>query len=196
MLGMHLEHIDFLDEQIARLSQEITERLRPFEQELELLDTIPGVGRATAEVWAAEIGFDLSHWPTAGHLASWAAMCPGNDESAGKRKAGKTRKGNKWLRRSLVEAARGASHTNDSYLQAQFRRIKYRRGDKKAAIAVGHSILVIAYHVLTRKEPYRELGPTYLDDKRRQRAKRHALAQLEALGFEVALTPKQPALAV
>ncbi len=193
LLAMHLEHIDFLDEQIARLSQEIAERLLPFERELELLDTIPGVGRATAESWAAEIGFDLSHWPTAAHLASWAAMCPGNDQSAGKRKGGKTRKGNKWLRRTLIEAARGASRKHGSYLQAQFRRVKYRRGDKKAAVAVGHSILVIGYHMLTRQEPYHELGPAYFDEKRRERAKRRALAQLDALGFVATLTAKQPA---
>jgi transposase len=118
LLAMHLEHIDFLDEQIARLSQEVAEKLHPFEVELERLDSIPGVGRLTAEVWAAEIGFDLSHWPTAGHLASWAGVCPGNNESAGKSKGGKTRKGNLWLRRALIEAAHGASHKHDSYLQA------------------------------------------------------------------------------
>jgi transposase len=193
LLAMHLEHIDLLDEQIARLSQEIAERLRPFEFELALLDTIPGVGRLTAETWAAEVGFDLSHWPTPPHLASWSAMCPGNHESAGKQKGGKTRKGNKWLRRALVEAARGASRKDGSYLQAQFRRIKYRRGDKKAAVAVGHSILVIAYQLLTQKESYHELGPAYLDERRREKAKRRALAQLDALGFEATLTPKRPA---
>lgn len=187
---MHLEHIDLLDEQIARLSQEIAERLRPFEPELSLLDTIPGVGPLTAEVWAAEIGFDLSHWPSAGHLASWSGICPGNNESAGKRKGGKTRKGDKWLRRALVEAARGASRTDGCYLQAQFRRIKYRRGDKKAAVAVGHSILVIGYQLLTRKEPYHDLGPAYLDERRRERAKRRALAQLDALGFDATITRK------
>jgi transposase len=191
MLGLHLEQIDFLDEQIARLSQEVAERLRPFEQELELLDGIPGVGRLTAEVWAAEIGFDLSHWPSAGHLASWAGICPGNAESAGKRKTGKTRKGDKWLRRTLVESAQAAGKKNDSYLQAQYRKLRYRRGAKKAAIAVGHSILVIAYHMLTRKEPYHDLSPAYLDDRTRERTKRRALAQLDALGFETTLTPKR-----
>ena len=193
LLVMHLEHIDFLDEQIARLSQEVAERLRPFEVEIELLDSIPGVGRLTAEVWAAEIGFDLSHWPSAGHLASWAGLCPSNEESAGKRKASKTRKGNKWLRRALIEAAHAASHKNDSYLQAQFRRLKYRRGVKKAAVAVGHSILVIAYNLLTHEEAYHDLGSAYLDERRRDRAKRRALAQLDALGFEATLTPKRPA---
>jgi transposase len=193
LLAMHLEHIDFLDEQIARLSQEVAERLRPFETEIQRLDSIPGVGRLTAEVWAAEIGFDLSHWPTAGHLASWAGVCPGNNQSAGKSKGGKTRQGNLWLRRALIEAAHAASHKHDSYLQAQFRRLKYRRGVKKAAVAVGHSILVIAYQLLTRNEPYSDLGPAFLDDRRRERAKRRAIGQLDALGCEVALTPKRPA---
>lgn len=193
LLAMHLEQIELLDEQIARLSQEIAERLRPFEEELARLDTIPGVGRRTAEVFAAEVGFDLSHWPTAGHLASWAGMCPGNHESAGKQKGGRTRKGDKWLRRALVEAACAAGRKNGSYLQAQYRRLRYRRGPKKAAVAVGHTILVIAYHLLTHKEDYRDLGPTYLDERRRDKAKRRALAQLDALGFEATLTPKQPA---
>lgn len=193
MLALHLEHIDFLDEQIARLSQEVAERLRPFEAEIQRLDSIPGVGRHTAEVWAAEVGFDLSHWPTAGHLASWAGVCPGNNQSAGKSNGGKTRKGNHWLRRALIEAAHAASHKHDSYLQVQFRRLKYRRGVKKAAVAVGHSILVIAYELLTSNEPYSDLGPAFLDDRRRERIKRRSVGQLNAIGFEVTLTPKRPA---
>ena len=193
LLAMHLEQIDLLDEQIARLTEEIAERLRPFDEELERLDTIPGVGRHTAEVIAAEVGLDMSHFPTAGHLASWAGMCPGNHESAGKQKGGKTRKGNKWLRRALIEAGVAAGRKKDCYLQAEYRRLRYRRGPKQAAVAVGHSILVIAYHLLTRKEAYHELGPTYLDERRRERAKRRALAQLDALGFAATLTPKQPA---
>jgi len=193
LLSMHLEHIDFLDESINRLSQELAERLRPFEEELARLDTIPGVGRLTAEVFAAEVGFDLSHWPSAGHLASWAGMCPGNDQSAGKRLSGKTRKGNKWLRRALVGAACAAGLKNGSYLQAQYRRLKYRRGQGKAAVAVGHSILVIAYCLLSRKDVYHDLDPTYLDDRRRARTQRRAVDQLRALGYEVTLVPKQPA---
>jgi transposase len=193
LLGMHLEHIDFLDESINRLSQEVAERLHPFEEELARLDTIPGVGRLTAEVFAAEVGFDLSHWPSAGHLASWAGMCPGNDQSAGKRLSGKTRKGNKWLRRALVGAACAAGLKNGSYLQAQYRRLKYRRGQGKAAVAVGHSILVIAYCLLSRKDVYHDLDPTYLDDRRRARTQRRAVDQLRALGYDVTLVPKQPA---
>jgi transposase len=193
MLSLHLEQIDFLDESINRLSQEVAEHLRPFEEELARLDTIPGVGRLRAEVFAAEVGFDLSHWPTAGHLASWAGMCPGNDQSAGKRRGGKTRKGNKWLRRALVGAACAASLKNGTHLQAQYRRLRYRRGQRKAAMAVGHSILVIAYCLLTRQDVYHDLDPTNLDERRRERAKRRALAQLDALGFEAVLTPKLPA---
>ncbi len=120
-------------------------------------------------------------------------MCPGSDQSAGKQKGGKTRKGNRWLRRALIQSAHAASHQHDSYLQAQYRRLRYRRGPKKAAVAVGHSILVIAYHLLTRKEDYHDLGPAHLDERRRERAKRRALAQLDALGFEATLTPKQTA---
>ena len=193
LLAMHLEHIDFLDESVNRLSQEIAERLAPFEEDLVRLDGIPGVGRTTAEVWAAEVGFDMSHWPTAAHLASWAAMCPGNRESAGKQMGGKTRKGNKWLRRALIEAACAAGRKNGSYLQAQYRRLKYRRGQRKAAVAVGHTILVTGYHMLTRREDYREVSPTLLDERRRARAERRAIDQLQALGYEVALTHKQPA---
>jgi transposase len=191
LIALHLEQIDLLDEQIATLCQEVAERLHPFDEELARLDAIPGVGRLTAEVFAAEVGFDLSHWPSAAHLASWAGMCPGNNESAGKRKGGKTRKGSKWLRRALVQAAHAASLKNGSYLQSQYRRLKYRRGAGKAAVAVGHSILTIAYHLLTRKEDYHDLGPNYLDERRRAHAQRRAIAQLEALGLEVSVRPRQ-----
>ena len=191
LLAMHLEHIDFLDESIARVSAAIAEQLRPFEEELERLDTIPGVGRQTAEVIAAEVGLDMSHFPDAGHLASWAGMCPGNAESAGKRKGGKTRKGSKFLRRALVEAAHAAAHKKGSYLQGQYRRLVVRRGPKKAAVAVGHSILVTAYYLLTRKDNYHEPSPLHLDERRRARARQRALDQLDKLGYRVALTPKE-----
>jgi transposase len=189
LLAMHLKQIDLLNEQIARLSQEVAERLDPFADELARLDSIPGVGRLTAEVFAAETGFDLSHWPTAGHLASWAGMCPGNNQSAGKQMGGKTRKGNKWLRRALLQSAMAAARKDRTYLQTQYHRLKYRRGAKKAAVAVGHTILVTAYHLLTRKETYHDLDPRQLDDRRRARAERRAVDQLNALGYEVTLTP-------
>jgi transposase len=189
LVAMHLAHIDFLDEQIDQLSQETEERLRPFEAELERLETIPGVKRRTAEVVAAEIGLDMSPFPSAGHLASWAGMCPGNHESAGKRKTGKTRKGSKWLRRGMTESGRAAARKKGSYPSLQYRRLVVRIGPMKAAVAVGHSLLIAIYYVLTRQEPYHDLTPAQLDADLRARATRRAKQQLEALGFTVTLTP-------
>ena len=166
MVGKILAHIDYLDESIAELSVEIERVIAPFSDKVELLDTIPGVDRKTAEVLIAEIGADMSQFPTHAHLASWAGMCPGNDESAGKRRSGKTRKGSKWLRSALIEAARAAARSRGTYLAAQYARLKGRRGSKKAAVAVGHSILVICYHVLERKVPYEELGEDYFHRQR------------------------------
>ena len=196
LLTTHLAHIDFLDEEIARLSAAIAERLRPLEDELARLDTIPGVDRQTAEVLLAEIGAEMGRFPTAGHLASWAGMCPGNHESAGKRTSGKTRKGSKWLRRALTEAAHGAARTKQPgrcALAGDYRRLVARRGKKKATIAVGHRILVIAYHVLRDRQEYREPTPLALDEHRRHRARNRAVDQLRQLGYEVTLTPKEDA---
>ena len=161
MVAQQLAHIDFLDEVIERVSAEVAERVRPFEEAVALLDTIPGVGRRTAEVLVAEIGADMTRFPSARHLASWAGLCPGNDESAGKRRQGATRKGSPWLRAALVEAARAAGEPSPNQvdvLDAQFRRLLPRKGKKRAAVAVGHSILVIAYHLLSKREPYHDLG--------------------------------------
>jgi transposase len=193
LLLLHLEHADYLEEQIARLSAEIAARLRPYEEEIATLDTIPGIGRHLAEVIIAEIGTDMGRFPSAAHLASWAGMCPGNYESAGKRRKGTTRRGNKAVRRALTEAAQAAARNKKTYLAAQWRRLVMRRGKKKAAVAVGHTILRIVYHVLSRREPYHELGATYLDERQRTRTQQRAIAQLQALGFAVTLTPKQPA---
>jgi transposase len=187
LVAQQLAHLDFLDETVARLSAEIAERLRPFDEQLERLDGIPGVGRRTAEVLLAEIGTDLARFPSATHLASWAGMCPGNEESAGKRLSGKTRKGNVWLRVALIEAAQGAGRKKDSYLSAQFHRLVARRGKNKASVAVGHSILVIAYHLLTRPDLYHDLGSTYFDDHDRARVERRLVHRLEALGYTVEL---------
>jgi transposase len=154
LVAQQLAHIDFLDETITRLSAEVAERLRPVDEQIERLDGIPGVGRRTAEVLLAEIGTGMARFPSPGHLASWAGMCPGNEESAGKRLRSKTRKGNSWLRVALIEAAQAAARKRDSYLSAQFRRLTARRGRKKAAVAVGHSILVIVYWLLTRPDLY------------------------------------------
>jgi len=151
------------------------------------LDTIPGVGQRTAEVLVAEIGVDMRRFPTARHLASWAGMCPGQRQSAGKRGSGKTRKGSPWLRGALVEAAQAAARTKDTYLAAQYHRIAARRGAKRAAVAVGHTILVIAYHLLRRQTTYAELGGTYFDDRSRELVQRRAVKKLEGLGFTVTL---------
>jgi transposase len=188
LVARQLAHIDHLDELIAQVSGEIAERMRPFEAELARLDTIPGVGRHTAEVVVAELGADMSRFPSDRHAASWAGMCPGNDESAGKRYSGKTRKGNGWLRTSLVEAAHGAGRKRNDYLAAQYRRLVARRGRKKAAVAVGHSILVIAYHLLKHPdEVYRDLGFQYFDERNRDGLERRLVRRLEALGNRVTL---------
>ncbi len=196
LLTTHLAHIDFLDEEIDQLSAAIAERLRPFEAELTRLDTIPGVDRRTAEVLLAEIGADMARFPTAGHLASWAGMCPGNHESAGKRKGGKTRKGSKWLRRALVQAAHGAARTKQegrTRLAQRYRQLVVRRGKQRAAVAVGHQILVTAYHLLQRKEDYTEVASAALDERRRTQARLRAVQQLRQLGFAVTLTPTEAA---
>ena len=186
-----LAHIDYLDETIAELSAEIEERLRPFEREVELLCTIPGVAQRTAEVILAEFGPDMSRFPTHRHAASWAAICPGNDESAGKRRTGKTRKGDGWLRTALVEAANSAAgRTRGTYLNAQYTRIKRRRGHRKAIVAVAHSILVSAYYILRDGVPYEELGGDYFINRERpERLTRHLVRQLERLGQRVTLEP-------
>ena len=183
-----LSHIDFLDETIERVSAEIGERERPFEAVLDRLDTIPGVGRRTAEIIVAEVGPDVRRFPSAGHLASWTGVCPGQDESAGKRRSGKTRKGNRWLRGALVEAAHSATRTK-TYLAAQFRRLATRRGPKKAMVAVAHSILRIVYHLLLDEHPFEDLGELYFDQRQRQHVSRRLKQRLERLGYRVQLEP-------
>lgn len=187
LLVEQLSHIDYLDEAIGRLSGEIAERLRPFQAEIERLDTIPGINRAIAEVLLAEIGPDMNRFPDAHHLASWAGMCPGHNESGGKRQSGKTRKGNRWLRQALIEAAHGASHTKDTYLSSQYRRLVGRRGKKRALVAVGHSLLVIAYHVLNRQATYVELGSNYFEQLHRCRLEQNLVQRLQKLGYTVTL---------
>ncbi len=193
LIAVHLEVIDSFDEAIDRLSAAIEEKMRPFEELLARLDTIPGVGRRTAEIIIAEIGLDMGRFATSGHLASWAGICPGNHRSAGKQHGGKTRKGSIWLKRGLTEAARAAARTKSTYLSAQYRRLAYRRGAKKAAIAVGHAILVIAYNLIKKGEDYRDLTPTLLDERRRHHAAQRALQQLRALGYQVTATLKEVA---
>ena len=181
ILGM----IELLEEQITTLDQEIEARQRPFVEAVERLDTIPGVGQRTAEILVAEVGVDLSRFPTAGHLASWAGLCPGNHESAGKRLSGRTRKGNAALRAALVEAAQAAGRTKTSYLGAQYRRLARRRGSKKAAVAVAHSILVLAYHLLTSSKPYDDLGADSFERRAPADQDQALIRRLERKGYTV-----------
>lgn len=184
-----LRQIDSLDESIARFDQEIEEYCRPFEEAVVLLDTIPGVARQTAEIIVSEIGTDMSRFPTANHLASWAGVAPGNNESAGKQRSGRTTKGNKPLGVTLVQAAHAAAHTKNTYLSAQYHRLAGRRGKKRATVAVAHTILVIAYYLIKRKEPYRELGSDYFDKRRPEATAKRLVRRLEQLGFQVSLQP-------
>jgi transposase len=185
-----LARIDQADATVEALGVRIDELLDPYEAAVSLLVTIPGVSNRTAQVVLAEIGADMSRFPTAGHLASWAGMCPGNNESAGKHRSGRTRHGSKWLRRALVEAGQAAGRTKDTYLAAHYAQIRSRRGPQRAAVAVGHSILVIAWHLLTTGEPYDDLGGDYFDRRRNSAARqRRLVAQLEAMGLCVTLEP-------
>lgn len=184
-----LEQLRFHEGQIARLDKRIAEKTRPFEPALERLRTIPGVGQRIAENLLAEVGPEMAVFPSAGHLASWAGMCPGNNESAGKRKTGKTPKGNRWLRRSLVEAAWAATRSKNTYLSAQYRRLAPRRGKRRAIVALGHAILVAAYHILAEACPYSELGADHFDRLDPQRLTRHLVRRLERLGHKVTLEP-------
>lgn len=188
MLEAQLKHIDFLDERITKLDEEVASRMEPFEKEIERLDTIPGVGRRIAEQILAEIGTDVKkQFPSANHMCSWAGMTPGNNESAGKRKSGKTRKGNKKLRQALVEAARSAARTKDTYLSSQYHRIAARRGANRAAIAVGHTILTIVYYLLTRNEDYVELGADFYDQRRKDMVIKQSIKRLQSLGVKVSI---------
>jgi transposase len=185
-----LDHITFLDDSIAQLSAEVAARCAPFAKALDLLISIPGISRLTAEVFLAETGGDMSRFPSAGHLAAWAGVAPANAESAGKRHAAGTRQGARWLRRALVESAKAASHGKDTYLAAQYRRIARRRGPNKATVAVAHSIIVAAWHVLTNGEPYTDPGGDYFERRESSAARaRRLVSQLEALGHRVTLTP-------
>jgi transposase len=194
LVGELLAHIEYLDESIERLSDDAAKIIAPFAQAIDLLDTIPGVNRRTAEVLLAEIGADMSRFPSSRNLASWAGLCPGNNESAGKRFSGKTRKGSKWLRATLVESAQAAARTKGTYLASQYTRIKGRHGHNKAIIAVAHSILVIAYHILQRQKPYNELGGDYFIERQNKDAyQRRLVKQLERMGYDVTLDAKSAA---
>ena len=194
VLSELLHRLDEVGAAILRVNEQIDAEVRecrdPFVAEaVTLLQTIPGVGARVAEVLASEMGVDMTRFPTDSHLASWAGMCPGNNESAGKRLSGKTNKGSTHLRDALVQAAWAASHTKQTYLAAQYRRLVRRKGQKRALVAVGHSILVIAYHILQRRVGYRELGGDYFDRQHTEGIQRHLIRRLEKLGLKVTVEP-------
>jgi transposase len=194
LLGELLAHLDYLDEAIERLSNQVARVVAPFSPLLALLITIPGVSQRTAEVILAEIGTDMGQFPSAGHLASWAGICPGNNESAGKHRAGRTRKGSRWLRVALIEAANAAARGKGTYLASQYARLKGRRGHKKAIVAVAHSILVIAWHLLSTGQPYSDLGADWFLQRHSSEAYRNRLVrQLERMGHKVTLEPADAA---
>jgi transposase len=192
VLAELLTQIDTLDETITRFDQQIQAACAAAAEEavvVALLDTIPGVATTTAQILVAEIGTDMQRFPSAAALASWAGLAPGNNESAGRQRSGRTRKGNTGLRAVLVQAAQAAAHTKHTSLAVRYRRIAARRGAKRAAIALAHTILVIAYHLIARREPYQERGEEYLHRADPERRTQRLVRQLGHLGFEVTLRP-------
>jgi len=188
LLQTLLAQVTFLEQQIAQLDAAIEEAVRPFADEVRLLRTIPGI-KARAENLLAELGPDMRVFPTAAHLASWRALCPGNDETGGKRRSGKPRRGNRWLRATLPEAAWAAARTKGTYAAAQYRRLVSRRGKKRAIVAVAHSLLIGAYHVLRRRVDYQDLGAEHFDRLHPTQLTRHLVKRLEQLGHKVTLEP-------
>lgn len=187
LLERMLAHVDDLEADIAAVTERIEAAVAPFESQLTLLESIPGVGRHTAQVIVAEIGVDMDIFPTAGHLSSWAGLCPGQRESAGKRGSAKTRKGSKWLRNALIESARRAARLKGTYLNERYLQVRRRRGDQRAVVAVAHEILVAAYRCLSTGAFYDDPGPEALRDLSAEHVKRRALAQLRSLGYAVEL---------
>lgn len=194
VLGRLLSHLGYLEQQNQEFGTRISHRLHELlpADAWERLDRIPGVNHTTIENIVAEIGVDMAIFPDEHHLASWCGMCPGNEESAGRRLRSRTRHGNRWLRRALAEAAWAASRVKKSYLMAQFRRLAAKRGKKRALLAVGHSLLVIIYHVLKNGVEYRDLGPDYFDRLEPERLRRHLVRRLQSLGYHVTLSPTNP----
>ena len=194
VLSELLDRLDEVGAAILRVNERIAAEVRechdPFVAEaVGLLQTIPGVGPRAAEAIVSEVGVDMSRFPTGAHLASWAGMCPGNNESAGKRLSGKTNKGSIYLRNALIQSAWAASHTKETYLAAQYRRLVRSKGQKRALVAVGHSILVIAYHILERRAGYEELGGDYFDRQQTKQLQRRLIRRLEQLGLKVVVEP-------
>ena len=186
----HLDHWRELDARIRAFDTEIADLLRPFDAIVARLDAIPGVGRRTAEVILAEIGADVTAFPSERHLAAWAGLSPGNRQSGGRRRAARTRHGNPWLKAALTEAAWAASRCKDGYLRAQFRRLAPRRGRKRALVAVAHSLVTSVYFMLLHDLPFHDLGADYFDQRDRDRREQRALATLRSLGYDVAISPR------
>lgn len=189
LLAEFLDEWESIGHRIERIEAQIDEHIRPFEAAVTLWTSMPGVDRVTACNLVAEIGVNMNQFPSASHLASWAALCPGNRESAGKRKSGKARDGNPWLRRSICQAAWAVTRKKNCYLAAQFKRIAARRGMKRAVMAVAHSMLVIGYHMLNSGRGYQELGAAYLDELNKTQLQRSLVNRLQGLGFQVTLQP-------
>ena len=193
LAGEMLSLIDCLEESIERVTQQIEEILVPFAKERELLETIPGIKGKTAAVVVAEVGVNMKQFPSAKHLASWAGLCPGNNESAGKRKRTKTRKGDGWLRSALVESALAAIRSRKTSFSGQYSRLRARLGHKKAVVAVAHSMLVVIYQILATGKTYEELGRDYYEKIYKRTKEQRLVRQLERLGYKVTAIPKEPA---
>jgi transposase len=190
VLRLHLDHIDALDAAIHRIDKEIDGNVEPFRAAIEMLSSIPGVNSLTAEVIVSEIGIDMSRFPTEGHLISWAGLCPKNDESAGKRRSTRMKKGAPWLKTTLIQCAWAATRTKQSYLQAQYLRLRSRRGAKKAIGAVAASMLTAIYHMLKNGTLYQDLGANHFDNRAKGKHILQLVKRLQNLGFEVQITPQ------
>ena len=183
-----MDHLEFVESKTGKLETEIANRLAPFQEQVKRLCEVPGMDRVSTWGIISEIGLAMNQFPDADHLASWAGLCPGNWESAGKRQSGRTRKGSTWLRRHLCQSAWAVSTKQKNYLSALFRRLAGRRGVKRASIAVAHALLIIAYHILKTGAHYRELGADHFDRLHPERLKRKLVKRLEGLGFQVTVT--------